>query len=149
MALREIRTFEDPVLRQKCRPVEVVDDRIRMLLDDMAQTMYHEPNGGGLAACQIGILKRAVVIDIGTGLLKLVNPEIVSAKGTQISTEGCLSFPGFWGKVKRPWQVVMRALDENGKERKIRGTGLLAKCLCHEIDHLDGIVFTDKVIEYL
>ena len=149
MALREIRTFEDPVLRQKCRPVEVVDDRIRMLLDDMAQTMYHEPNGGGLAACQIGILKRAVVIDIGTGLLKLVNPEIVSAKGTQISTEGCLSCPGFWGKVKRPWQVVVRALDENGKERKIRGTGLLAKCLCHEMDHLDGIVFTDKVIEYL
>lgn len=149
MALREIRTFDDPVLRRKCRPVEEIDDRIRMLLDDMAETMYHEPNGGGLAACQIGILKRAVVIDVGTGLLKLINPEIVRAKGAQIGSEGCLSFPGVWGKVKRPWQVVVRAFDENGKEREIRGSGLLAKCLCHEIDHLDGIVFTDKVIEYL
>ena len=149
MALREIRTFDDPVLRRKCRPVEEIDDRIRILLDDMAETMYHEPNGGGLAACQIGILKRAVVIDVGTGLLKLINPEIVRAKGMQIGSEGCLSFPGVWGKVKRPSQVVVRAFDETGKEREIRGTGLLAKCLCHEIDHLDGIVFTDKVIEYL
>ena len=109
--------------------------------------MYHA-EGGGLAACQVGILKRLVVIDIGEGLLKLVNPEFVLQEGEQIVEEGCLSFPDVWGRLKRPERVVVRALDENGKEITVEGTGLLAKCLCHELDHLDGIVFKDKIIEF-
>lgn len=147
MALREIRTFDDELLRKKSREVREVTDRVRTLLDDMAETMYHA-EGGGLAACQIGILKRLVVIDVGEGLIKLVNPEFVLREGEQIVEEGCLSFPDVWGKLKRPERVIVRALDENGEEITVEGTGLLAKCLCHELDHLDGIVFKDKLIEF-
>ncbi|MBC5647523.1 peptide deformylase [Christensenella tenuis] len=147
MALREIRTFDDEILRKKSREVREVTDRVRTLLDDMAETMYHA-EGGGLAACQIGILKRLVVIDVGEGLIKLVNPEFVLREGEQIVEEGCLSFPDVWGKLKRPERVIVRALDENGEEITVEGTGLLAKCLCHELDHLDGIVFKDKLIEF-
>lgn len=146
MAIRQIRTNGDAVLRKPCRPVEVVDDHIRQLLDDMADTMAHAPNAGGLAANQVGVLKRLVVIDLGDGLIKLVNPEIIRASGQQVTPEGCLSFPGVWGKVKRPARVTVRALDEWGKPFVVRGSGLLAKCLCHEIDHLDGVVFIDKII---
>ncbi|SHO43082.1 peptide deformylase [Anaerocolumna xylanovorans] len=149
MALREIRTFEDDFLRKKSKPVDKVDDRIRQLLKDMAETMYHTPNGGGLAACQIGILRRLVVADMGEGLLKLVNPEIIEEEGEQIVIEGCLSYPGIWGKVKRPSRVVVKALDENGQPITIEAAGAMAKCLCHEIDHLEGVIFTDKVIEYV
>ncbi|MBE6034749.1 peptide deformylase [Aminipila sp.] len=149
MALRQIRTFEDEILRKKCKPITEIDERIHQILDDMAETMYSTPNGGGLAACQVGILRSLVVIDMGQGLLKLVNPQIVEKHGQQITIEGCLSFPGVWGKVERPLQVVIQALDEKGKEIVIRAEGELAKCLCHEIDHLNGIVFTDKVIEYV
>lgn len=149
MALREIKTFDAAILRKISEPVKQVDDSIRQLLSDLAETMYNTPNGGGLAACQVGILKRLVVIDLGKGLLKLVNPELIEKKGEQVVIEGCLSFPGIWGKLKRPSRVVVQALNENGKKIIIRATGGMAKCLCHEIDHLDGIIFTDKVIEYV
>ncbi|MCC0646380.1 MULTISPECIES: peptide deformylase [unclassified Clostridioides] len=147
MALREIRTFDDEILRKKSKNVEKVDNKIRDLLNDMAETMYNTPNGGGLAGCQVGILKRLVVIDLGEGLIKLVNPEIIKEEGEQIVVEGCLSFPDVWGKLKRPKKVTVSALDENGEKITIKGSGLMAKCLCHEIDHLNGIVFTDKLIE--
>ncbi|MCC0639868.1 MULTISPECIES: peptide deformylase [unclassified Clostridioides] len=147
MALREIRTFDDEILRKKSKNVEKVDNKIRDLLNDMAETMYNTPNGGGLAGCQVGILKRLVVIDLGEGLIKLVNPEIIKEEGEQIVVEGCLSFPDVWGKLKRPKKVTVQALNENGEKIIIKGSGLMAKCLCHEIDHLDGIVFTDKIIE--
>ncbi|WP_073275217.1 peptide deformylase [Anaerocolumna jejuensis] len=149
MALREIRTFEDEILRKKSKAVAKVDDKIRQLLEDMAETMYHTPNGGGLAACQVGILRRLVVADMGEGLLKLVNPEITEQEGEQTVIEGCLSYPGVWGKLIRPYRVVVRALNEKGEQITIEAVGDLAKCLCHEIDHLEGIIFTDKVIEYV
>lgn len=149
MALRQIRLFDDEILRKKSRVVEVVDDKIRQLLDDMADTMYNTENGGGLAAPQVGILKRLVVIDMGDGLIKLVNPKIVSQEGTQEVIEGCLSFPNKWGKLKRPEKVTIEALNENGEKIILTGTGSLAKCFCHEIDHLDGILFVDLVTEYI
>jgi len=149
MALRQIRTFDDEILRKKSRMVEVVDDRTRQILNDMADTMYNAENCGGLAAPQIGILKRLVVIDMGNGLIKLVNPQIIEKQGTQEVVEGCLSIPNKWGKLIRPEKVIVQALNENGEEITLTGTGDLAKCFCHEIDHLEGILFTDLVIEYL
>ncbi|WP_024832730.1 peptide deformylase [Ruminiclostridium josui] len=149
MALRNIRTVEDEVLRKKCRPVEEVNDKIRELLKDMADTMYNTGYGAGLAAPQVGILKRAIVIDMGDGLINLVNPEIIEQKGSQKVIEGCLSIPGKWGKVIRPAEVKVKALNEKGEEVIITGKKEMAKCLCHEIDHLDGILFTDKVVEYI
>ena len=149
MAIREIRTFDDEILRKKSKQVELVDDKIRELLNDMVETMYDTKIGGGLAACQIGILKRLVVIDLGEGLIKLVNPKIIMKTGKQAVIEGCLSFPGVWGKLTRPSHVTVLALNEEGKRVIIRGKGMMAKCLCHEIDHLDGIVFTDKVTEFV
>lgn len=148
MALREIRTFDDEFLQKVSRPVENVNSHIRRLLGDMTETMYHTQNGGGLAACQVGIQRRLVVIDMGEGLLKLVNPRIMETEGEQTVIEGCLSYPGIWGKVIRPEKVTVEALDENGSPVVIQGSGELAKCLCHEIDHLDGILFTDKIIEH-
>jgi peptide deformylase len=145
MAIRDIRIEGDEVLRKTCRPVQDVTDRIRMILDDMAETMY-EADGGGLAACQVGILRRLVVIDVGEGLIKMVNPQIILEEGEQLVEEGCLSFPGVWGMVKRPAHVVVRALNENGEEITVDGTGLLAQCLSHELDHLDGVVFKDKIV---
>ena len=149
MAIREIRTFDDPVLRKKCRKIEAVDSRIRQILSDMADTMYKTPNGGGLAANQVGILKCLVVMDMGSGLYQLVNPEIIDQSGEQLVTEGCLSFPGVWGELRRPQKVTVRALNENGEEITFEAEDALAKCVCHELDHLDGIVFTDKVIRYI
>jgi peptide deformylase len=149
MALRQIRLFGDEVLRKKSREVEVVDEKIKRLLNDMAETMYNEENGGGLAAPQIGILKRLVVIDMGEGLIKLVNPKIISKEGSQEVIEGCLSNPNVFGKLLRPKTVKVQALNEKGEEIILTGTGDLAKCFCHEIDHLDGILFTDFVTEYL
>lgn len=149
MAIREIRTGDDPQLRKKCRSVSAVDAHVKEILKDMAETMY-KAEGAGLAANQVGILRRLVVLDVGEGLVKLVNPEMVSEEGTREVLEGCLSFPDVWGKVIRPEKVTVRALDENGKNFTIENAeGLLAKCLCHEIDHLDGVVFTDKVTEYV
>lgn len=149
MAIRQIRLFDDEILRKKSKIVERVDDKTRQILNDMADTMYHTENGGGLAAPQIGILKRLVVIDMGQGLIKLINPKIVSTEGYQEVIEGCLSFPNRFGKLKRPAKVTVQALNENGKEILLTGTGDLAKCFCHEIDHLNGILFTDLVTEYI
>lgn len=149
MALRNIRLLGDEVLRKKSRPVEKIDERVLTLLDDMADTMYNCGNGAGLAAPQVGILKRIVVIDIGEGLMNLINPEIIEAEGSREVIEGCLSIPGKWGKLMRPEKVKVKALDRNGKELIINGEGDLAKALCHEIDHLDGILFIDKVTEYV
>jgi len=149
MALRQIRVFDDEILRKKSKVVEVVDDKIRQILNDMADTMYNTENGGGLAAPQIGILKRLVVMDMGQGLIKLVNPKIIYKEGEQNVVECCLSIPDTWGKLKRPAKVIVQALDENGEEVTFTGTGDLAKCFCHEIDHLDGILFTDLVTEYI
>ncbi|HBG7286172.1 peptide deformylase [Clostridioides difficile] len=149
MAIRKIRTFDDEILRKKSKYVENVDNKIREILNDMAETMYNTPNGGGLAACQVGVLKRLVVIDLGEGLIKLVNPEIIKQEGEQIVVEGCLSFPEVWGKLKRPKKVTVQALNEYGDKIEIKGSGFMAKCLCHEIDHLNGIVFTDKIIEHV
>lgn len=148
MAIRNIRKLGDDILRKKCRNVEKIDDRILTLLDDMADTM-NEANGVGLAAPQVGILKRVVVIDVGDGLIELINPVIVDTIGSETSPEGCLSVPGKWGTVTRPQKVTVRAFDRNGNEFEITGEGMLAKAFCHEIDHLDGIVFVDKVEEYL
>lgn len=149
MAIRQIRLFNDEILRKKSKVVEVVDDKIRQILNDMADTMYNTENGGGLAAPQVGILKRLVVIDMGQGLIKLVNPVIVKQEGTQEVIEGCLSLPNKWGKLIRPAKVTVQALNENGEQIILTGTGDLAKCFCHEIDHLEGILFTDFVTEYI
>lgn len=149
MTLRKIRFFDDEILRKKSKVVEVVDDEIRGILNDMAETMYNTEDGGGLAAPQIGILKRLVVIDMGEGLIKLVNPKIVKQEGHQKVIEGCLSIPKIYGKLKRPAKVMVEALNENGEEIILISKGDKAKCFCHEIDHLDGILFTDLVIEYI
>lgn len=149
MALREIRLFDDEILRKKSKIVDVVDDKIRQILNDMADTMYNTETGGGLAAPQVGILKRLVVLDMGQGLIKLVNPKIIYQEGTQEVIEGCLSIPNKWGKLTRPEKVTVQALNENGDEVIVTGTGDLAKCFCHEIDHLEGILFTDFVTEYV
>lgn len=148
MALRNIRKLGDDILRKKCRPVDTIDEKILTLLDDMAETMY-QANGVGLAAPQIGILKRIVVIDIGDGLIELINPEIVDFEGNIKDTEGCLSVPGKYGYVVRPARVKATALNRDGEKITVEGEGMLAKALCHEIDHLDGIVFVDKVTEYV
>jgi len=145
VALREIRHYErDEVLRKKARPVERIDDRILTLLDDMAETMYNA-EGVGLAAPQVGILRRVVVIDVGEGVIELINPEIIEQEGEQVAIEGCLSIPGLSGMVKRPARVVVSALNRHGERIEIEGTDLLARALCHEIDHLDGILYVDKV----
>ncbi len=146
MALRKIRNYrKDDILRKKAKEVEKVDDRVRLLISDMIDTMHHA-DGVGLAAPQVGILKRIVVIDVGDGVHAFINPEIISQSGEEIDYEGCLSIPGIRGKVKRPAHVVVRALDPDGKERKLRANGLLARAVCHETDHLDGILFIDKVL---
>ena len=145
MALREIRLEGDEILRKKSRPVEVVDDKIRELIKDMDETM-HAANGVGISAVQVGVLKRIIVIDVnydGKPSIKLINPEIVKAKGKEEFQEGCLSFPNKFAKVIRPNEVIVRGLDENGKPVTIKGKDLLAEALCHEIDHLDGRLFVD------
>ena len=144
MAIRNIRVKGDEVLRKKCKPVEAIGKREMIILQDMADTMY-EADGVGLAAPQVSILKRVVVIDIGEGLLELINPEIIATSGEQIDAEGCLSIPGEDGEVKRPYVVRVRAQDRNGNTFEIEGEELLARAFCHEIDHLDGILFVDKV----
>lgn len=146
MAVRKIVELGDPVLRKKSRVVEKFDKREWMLLKDMAETMY-AADGVGLAAPQVGILKRMVVIDVGDGLIELVNPVIVEAEGSRMGIEGCLSVLGRRGKVVRPEKVKVQAQDRKGRPIEIVGEGLLATCLCHEIDHLDGIVYVDKMVE--
>lgn len=147
MAIRIIREEGDEILRKTSREIEKVDDKIRELLEDMVETM-HKYNGVGLAAVQVGVLKRAIVIDLydENGPMKLVNPIIIKEKGEQEVEEGCLSFPNKYAKMIRPKEVVVEALDENGKKIKIKAKDLLAQALAHEIDHLNGIVFVDKMI---
>ncbi|MCF6466433.1 peptide deformylase [Clostridium sp. Cult2] len=146
MAIRQIRYEGDPILRKTSREVTEVNERIKVLLEDMIDTMY-ENEGVGLAAPQVGVLRRVIVIDIGEGPIKLINPEILEKEGEYIDVEGCLSVPNRAGTVKRPERVKVKYLDEFGQEKIIEGTGLLAKALCHEIDHLNGILFIDKMIE--
>lgn len=146
MAIRNIIKDGDSTLRKKSRVIEKIDKRITTLIDDMIETMY-EANGVGLAAPQVGILKRIAVIDVGDGIIELINPEIIDMKGEETDTEGCLSVPGVTGDVKRPKWVKVRALDRNGKIIEIEGKDLLARAFCHEIDHLEGILFIDKVVK--
>ncbi|MBQ3574128.1 MAG: peptide deformylase [Clostridia bacterium] len=147
MAIRKIvKLGEDEVLRKRSRKVDKFDKRLEQLLDDMADTMY-EADGAGLAAPQVGILKRCVVIDVGEGLIELVNPEILSAEGTQMCIEGCLSVPGRRGRVERPEKVIVHAQDRKGRHIELEGDGFLANAICHELDHLDGVVYVDKMLE--
>ena len=146
MAIRQIRYSKDPILRKVSREVTEINERIKILLEDMIDTMYKD-EGVGLAAPQVGVLRRVVVIDIGEGVIKLINPEIIEKEGENIDVEGCLSVPGRAGTVKRPERVKVKYLNELGEEKIIEGTGLLAKALCHEVDHLNGILFIDKMIE--
>lgn len=146
MALRTIREDGDPILRKKARPVTEFNDRLFELLDDMAETMYAAP-GVGLAGPQVGVLRRVVVIDVGDGLLELINPEITFEDGEQTGEEGCLSLPGLCGVVKRPMTVKVKAQNRNGKWCLYKGEELKARCFCHEIDHLDGILYKDKLIK--
>ena len=147
MAIRQIREEGDEILKKKSREVEAVDDKIREILDDMVETM-HKYNGVGLAAVQVGILKRLIVIDLydDKGPMKLVNPVIIKEKGEQEVEEGCLSFPNKYAKMIRPAEVTVEALDENGKKVRIKAKELLAQALSHEIDHLNGITFVEKMI---
>lgn len=148
MAIRTVRYLGEEVLRKKSKEVKIVDDKIRELLDDMLETMK-KYDGIGLAAPQIGILKKLVVIDVPDVTkepIKLVNPVIVSKKGEQIAEEGCLSIPNKFAQVKRPSEVVVEALNENGEEITINAKDIMAVVLSHEIDHLEGVVFTDKMI---
>ncbi len=146
MALRRITKYKiDNVLRKKSRYVDRIDEKILKLLDDMADTMYWA-GGVGLAASQVGISKRIFVVDIGEGLIKMINPEIVAQQGEQQDIEGCLSVPGITGEVKRPYAVKVKAINEKGERIEIKATGLLARAFCHETDHLDGVLFIDKVV---
>ncbi len=147
MALRNIRNYneEDTILRKKSKVVKIIDEKTQILLADMADTMY-QANGVGLAAPQIGILKRLVVIDVGEGLIKLINPVILEKFGEQQDMEGCLSVPDISGEVLRPQKVRIKAQDENGNYFELEGTDLLARAFCHELDHLDGILFIDKTL---
>ena len=149
MAIRNIRVDGDEVLRKVCKPIEKMTPRLQTLIDDMFDTMY-EANGVGLAAPQVGILKRIVVIDICDGeSYCLINPEIISSDGEQEGDEGCLSLPGLVGKVVRPNHVVCKALDRDMNEITVEGEGLLARAICHELDHLDGVLYKDLVVDGL
>ncbi|MDO5387915.1 MAG: peptide deformylase [Clostridia bacterium] len=144
MAIRLIREEDEPVLRKKCKPVKEITPKIAELAEDMLDTMYNA-NGVGLAAPQVGMLKRMVVIDIGEGPVVLINPEIIETSGEQTGNEGCLSVPGKTGVVTRPNYVKAKAVDITGQNIIVEGEELMARALCHEIDHLDGILYVDKV----
>lgn len=148
MALRKIVTEGDDVLLKKCRTVEKFDSKLHTLLDDMIETL-HDSGGVGLAAPQVGIMRRVCVIDIGDGVVEYVNPQIISTEGAHDVVEGCLSSPGEFGIVNRPQKVVAKAFDRNGNEFTIEGEDLFAQAMCHEFDHLDGVLFKSKVIRML
>lgn len=148
MAIRNIVKLGDDVLTKKCRIVDKFDERLSELIDDMFDTLY-AANGAGLAAPQVGILKRIAVIDIGDGPYELVNPEIIFTDGSQTGSEGCLSNPGKYGIVTRPNIVKVKAQDRHGEWHEYEGEGLLARAFCHETDHLDGHMFMEKVTEWL
>ncbi len=146
MAIRQVRIDGDPILRKKSKEIKEVNDRIKILLEDMVDTMEDE-DGIGLAAPQIGVLRRAIVVDIGEGPIKMLNPEIVDEEGEKIDIEGCLSVPGRSGTVKRPLKIRTKYMDMEGKEQIMESEDLLARAICHEIDHLNGILYIDKMIE--
>lgn len=148
MAIRNIVVLGDDILRKKSKTVTEFNEKLFELLDDMKETLAHA-DGVGLAAPQVGVLKRIVVISDDGKLIELINPVVVKAGGTQENVEGCLSIPGKYGITKRPHKVTVKALDRYGNEFKITGTDLLARCLCHEIDHLNGILFIDNVVRML
>ena len=148
MALRNIVKDGDEILTKVCRPVEKFDAKLAALLDDMAETM-HKADGVGLAAPQVGLLRRVVVVDIGEGVIEFVNPEITEQSGEQECVEGCLSFPGEYGITKRPYRVVVRAQDRNGKFFELESEGFRADACCHEIDHLNGITFKSRTVRML
>ena len=144
MGIRNIRLNDDPILKKVSRPVEVFDERLFILLDDMKDTLY-KADGCGLAAVQVGVLKRVVLVDVGDGLIELINPEIIEREGEQFEVEGCLSLPGKSGITKRPMSVKVKAQNRNGKWCQYKGEGLKARAFCHEIDHLDGHLYTERL----
>ncbi len=148
MAIRTIVKKGDPVLRKTSRPVEKFDAKLHLLLDDMRETLL-AVDGAGLAAVQVGILRRAVLVYTDDEMIELINPVIIATDGEQTDPEGCLSVPEVYGTVSRPFVVTVRAQDRFGKEFTITGEGLRARAFCHELDHLDGVLFTDHVLEYL
>ena len=148
MGIRKIRTVKEPCRHKVCRPVEKFDGKLHKLLDDMKETLL-DANGVGLAAPQVGILRRVVVVDTGEEILELVNPELLETSGEQEGAEGCLSVPGKYGLVKRPMVAKVRAQDREGNWFEVEGEELIARCFCHEIDHLDGIVYTEVMERFL
>ena len=148
MGIRKIMTVKEPCLHKVCRPVEKFDGKLHKLLDDMKETLL-DANGVGLAAPQVGILRRVVVVDTGEEMLELVNPELLETSGEQEGAEGCLSVPGKYGLVKRPMVAKVRAQDRDGNWFEVEGEELIARCFCHEIDHLDGIVYTEVLERFL
>lgn len=146
MAIRNIVKHGDEILRKTCRTQMSFDEKLATILDDMIDTMY-DADGCGLAAPQVGILRRYCVIDVGEGVIELVNPVITHTEGEQFEQEGCLSYPGEYGTTCRPSKVTVRAQDRNGKSFTVTGEGLLARALCHEIDHLDGIIYKDRLVK--
>jgi len=148
MGIRKIMTVKDPCLHKVCRPVEKFDKKLHKLLDDMKETLV-DANGVGLAAPQVGILRRVVIVDTGEEMLELVNPELLETSGEQEGAEGCLSVPGKYGLVKRPNYAKVRAQDRDGNWFEAEGEELIARCFCHELDHLDGIVYTEIMERYL
>ena len=148
MAIREIRTKDDEILTKVCKEVKVFDKKLGILIDDMYDTMKKH-DGVGLAAPQVGILKRVVVIDVGDERIELVNPVIIAESGTQVGPEGCLSVPGVFGEVERPNEVTVRAQDRNGNFFEKSGTELLARAFCHELEHLEGKLFLERVTKFL
>ena len=148
MGLRKILTDKDPALHKVCRPVEKFDWRLHKLLDDMAETLA-DSNGVGLAAPQVGILRRVVLVDNGEEILELVNPSLLETDGEQVGPEGCLSVPGKYGLVKRPYYAKVRAQDRDGNWLEAEGEEIVARCFCHELDHLDGILYTEVMERFL
>ncbi len=148
MGLRKILTDKDPALHKVCRPVEKFDGRLHKLLDDMKETLA-DANGVGLAAPQVGILRRVVLVDTGDEVLELINPSLLETSGEQVGAEGCLSVPGKYGLVKRPNYAKVRAQDRNGNWFEAEGEELIARCFCHELDHLDGILYTEVMERFL
>ena len=148
MGLRKILTDEEPALHKVCKPVEKFDWRLHKLLDDMRETLI-DSNGVGLAAPQVGILRRVVLVDLGDEILELINPEIIDTDGEQEGAEGCLSVPGRYGLVKRPYYAKVRAQDRDGQWYEAEGEELIARCFCHELDHLDGILYTQVMERFL
>ena len=148
MGIRKILTVDEPALHKTCKPVENFDKKLHNLLDDMRQTLI-DSEGVGLAAPQVGILRRVVLVDNGEQILELINPEIIETDGEQIGAEGCLSVPGKYGLVKRPYYAKVRAQDRNGDWFECDGEELTARCFCHELDHLDGIIYTEVMDRWL